>query len=108
MLLTKKIRDLMASQRKSTRRIIDASRSVYMLDLARGSSHIASAMSVAPQRTAIDEVMREFGQRHTGGDLCGFLQLLAEDLEKRGKVASAAKVRDLVRTARRQRPSRCG
>lgn len=77
-----------------------------MLDLARGSSHIGSAISVASQRIAIDAVIREFGQRHTGGDLHGFLHLLAEDLEKRGKSVPAAAVRDLVPTVRPKRPSR--
>lgn len=97
----------MASQRNSTRQPIDSSRSIYMLDLARGSSHVASATFVASQRIAIDETIREFGQRHTRGNLHAFLQLLADDLEKRGKPAPAATVRDLVHVARPRQPAPC-
>ncbi|MGF6768736.1 hypothetical protein P3T18_001206 [Paraburkholderia sp. GAS199] len=92
----------MASQRKSTRQPIDSARSIYRLYIARGSSHISSAMSIASQRAAIDEVIRKFRQRHTGGDLRGILQLLAEDLEKRGKATAATTVRDFVHVARPQ------
>ncbi|HEX7909166.1 MAG TPA: hypothetical protein VF534_13925 [Paraburkholderia sp.] len=96
MLSISKMGGPMTSPRKLKRQYLDFSRSIYMLDLARGNSHIASAISVASQRTAIDEVIHEFGQRRTHGDLNSFLQLLAEDLEKRGKAAPAATVRDMV------------
>ncbi|WP_049782461.1 hypothetical protein [Paraburkholderia xenovorans] len=86
----------MAHQRKPKRQNPHSYRSIYMLDLARGSSHIASALSAVSQHAAIDEVISEFRQRHTDGDLYGFLQLLAENLEKRGKAVPAATVRDMA------------
>ncbi|SDR54180.1 hypothetical protein SAMN05443245_7370 [Paraburkholderia fungorum] len=67
-----------------------------MLDLARGGSHIGSALSEASQRAAIDDALKEFRQRHTNGDVDGFLNLLAEELEKRGRTGAARLVRAIA------------
>ncbi|WP_253189918.1 hypothetical protein [Paraburkholderia fungorum] len=64
-----------------------------MLDLARGGSHISSALTEVSQRAAITDALKEFHGRHKRGDLDVFLHLLAEELEKRGKAAAAAIVR---------------
>lgn len=67
-------------------------RSVYLMEVARGSSHIASTLSAATQRIAIAEVLHEFQLQHGADRLAVFRDLLAESLEKRGHQSAAQAV----------------
>jgi hypothetical protein len=58
-------------------------RSAYLMELARGSSYIASTLTPATQRAAIEEVLQEFRAQHGAEKLFIFRELLAESLEKR-------------------------
>lgn len=68
-------------------------RVTYMTDLARGGSHIASAISAPSQHAAIADVIMEFRERHTTGNVPIFLELLEEELLRRGALAAAALVK---------------
>ncbi|MEW9580380.1 hypothetical protein ABQJ48_02040 [Paraburkholderia sp. DGU8] len=67
-------------------------KSVYLVELARGSSHIASTLSPQTQRIAITEVMDEFRARYGADKLVVFRELLAESLEKRNEPSAAQAV----------------
>lgn len=67
-------------------------RSIYLIELARGSSHIASTLSPQTQRIAIAEVMDEFREQHGADKLVVFRELLAESLEKRNEPSAAQAV----------------
>jgi hypothetical protein len=67
-------------------------RSVYLIELARGSSHIASTLSPQTQRIAITEVMDEFRAQYGADKLVVFRELLAESLEKRSEPSAAQAV----------------
>ncbi|CAM2164091.1 conserved hypothetical protein [Paraburkholderia sacchari] len=68
--------------------------SVWLLELARGASHIASMLSAETLEAAVHEVMQEFVAAQGGEELDAFCWLLAERLEKRGCAAGAARVRE--------------
>lgn len=67
-------------------------RSTYLVDLARGSSFIASTLTPATQRAAIAEVLEEFRTQHGVEKLLIFRELLAESLEKRQNPLAAQAV----------------
>jgi hypothetical protein len=67
-------------------------RSVYVMELARGSSHIASTLSPQTQHIAIAEILDEFCTRHGADKLVIFRELLAESLEKRNQPIAAQAV----------------
>ncbi|MCG5071924.1 hypothetical protein [Paraburkholderia tagetis] len=67
--------------------------SAWLIELARGASHIASVLSAATLEAAVHEVMQEFVAAQGSAELDAFCWLLAERLEKRGCVAGAAKAR---------------
>ncbi|MFL9960873.1 hypothetical protein PQR02_07035 [Paraburkholderia sediminicola] len=67
-------------------------RSVYLIELARGSSHIASTLSPQTQRIAIAEVLDEFHRQYGADKLIIFRELLAESLEKRNQPIAAQAV----------------
>jgi hypothetical protein len=67
-------------------------RSVYLMELARGSSHIASTLSSQTQRIAIAEVLEGFCTHHGADKLVIFRELLAESLEKRNQPIAAQAV----------------
>ncbi len=73
-----------------------AYRRLYMAELARGGSYIASTLSDASERAAVLDVMREFSDRHGNKDLAVFMELLAQRLEERNRPAAASVVRRLV------------
>ena len=59
-------------------------RVTYMLELARGSSHIASTRKAETLNRAIAEVLNGFCQVHGLQALGVFRELLALDVEQRG------------------------
>jgi hypothetical protein len=65
----------------------------YSVELARGSSHIASTRSSATLNAAVDEVLRAFVTLHGAADSPIFLELLAVRLEMRGFPVAAVIVR---------------
>lgn len=65
----------------------------YDLELARGSSHIASTLTAATLNAAVTEVVDDFVQRHGKYELSVFLKLLAVRLGERQKSAAASVVR---------------
>jgi hypothetical protein len=67
-------------------------RSIYLMELARGSSHIASTRSLATQRVAIAEVFHEFRLQHGADNLLIFRDLLAESLKERDSPSAAQAV----------------
>jgi hypothetical protein len=69
-------------------------RSIYVVELARGSSHIASTLSPASQHAAIAEVLREFTLQYGSDMLPVFRELLAESLGDRGNTSAAQAVSD--------------
>jgi hypothetical protein len=71
-------------------------RSIYLLELARGSSYISSALGAASQHAAIAEVLREFGLRHGNDKVPLFRDLLAESLEDRDNLDAARAVLSFV------------
>ena len=74
----------MRNGRKSARETEKAlCRSTYMMELARGSSYIASTLTPATQRAAIAEVLNEFREQHGADTLLIFRDLLAESLKDR-------------------------
>lgn len=66
----------------------------YPVELARGSSHIASTLTDGTRRSAIDEVLDEFAACHGADKLEIFRELLAESLAKRGQGDAARAVLD--------------
>ncbi|WP_434716997.1 hypothetical protein P5X00_32515 [Paraburkholderia sp. A2RO-4L] len=68
--------------------------SVWLLELARGASHIASMLSAETLDAAVREVMQEFVAAQGSAELDTFCWLLAERLEKRECAAGAARVRE--------------
>jgi hypothetical protein len=67
-------------------------RSTYLLELARGSSHISSTLGADSQHAAIAEVLREFGLKYGKDKLPVFRDLLAESLEDRDNPDAARAV----------------
>ncbi|MFM0035551.1 hypothetical protein PQQ53_13365 [Paraburkholderia strydomiana] len=67
-------------------------RSIYQIELARGSSYIASTRSPATQRIAIAEVFQEFHLRYGPDTANIFRELLAESLRRRGDPPAAQAV----------------
>ena len=72
-------------------------RILYMLELARGSSHISSTRSPPTLRSAIAEVLGEFCEAHGSRSLGVFIELLARDIEQRGNQGAAIAVRCFAR-----------
>lgn len=73
-----------------------ACRQLYMAELARGGSYIASTLSVTSERAAVLDVVREFCGRHGSNDLAVFMELLAQILEGRNRPTAASVIRRLV------------
>ncbi|MFM0554406.1 hypothetical protein P0D69_26000 [Paraburkholderia sediminicola] len=67
-------------------------RSTYMMDLARGSSYIASTLTPATQQAAIAEVLDGFRAQHGADRLLIFRDLLAESLKNRKDTLAAQAV----------------
>ncbi|CAB3650269.1 hypothetical protein LMG24238_01102 [Paraburkholderia sediminicola] len=68
-------------------------RMTYMLELARGSSHIASTRKPETLTGAIAEVLEGFCKLHGVSGLCVFREVLAQDVERRGNLGAASAVR---------------
>jgi hypothetical protein len=68
-------------------------RMTYMLELARGSSHIASTRKPETRDRAIADVLEEFRKVHGAQALDVFRELLAQDTERRGHAEAGAAVR---------------
>ena len=85
--------DMTKSQRVP--RDLDAFRyeAVYLLELARGSSHIASTLSAPSMSKAVSEVMNDFIAQRGREALEIFRELLATRLQKRDCAAGAEMVR---------------
>lgn len=73
-----------------------ACRQLYMAELARGGSYIASTLSVTSERAAVLDVVREFCGRYGSNDLTVFMELLAQVLEGRNRATAANVIRRLV------------
>jgi hypothetical protein len=69
------------------------SRVLYMLELARGSSHISSTRSPDTLNVAISEVLNEFVDLYGADELEIFQELLALEIEQRGNSNAAQSVR---------------
>lgn len=67
-------------------------RSIYQIELARGSSYIASTLTPATQQAAIAEVLNEFRAQHGADRLLIFRDLLAESLKNRKDTLAAEAV----------------
>ncbi|CAB3776069.1 hypothetical protein [Paraburkholderia fynbosensis] len=67
-------------------------KSIYQIELARGSSYIASTCSPATQRIAITEVFQEFHLRYGPDTVSIFRELLAESLRQRNNLPAAQAV----------------
>lgn len=72
-------------------------RLVYMLELARGGSHIASTRRPETLSLAITEVIGGFHLLHSHHATAIFRELLAQDLEARGYNSAASAVRDFLK-----------
>jgi hypothetical protein len=68
-------------------------RTAYMAELARGSSHISSALSEKSREDAITDITAAFITTYGRTDLLVFVGLLAAALDERGSTAAAAAVR---------------
>lgn len=73
-----------------------AYRQLYMAELARACSHIASTLGPDSRNRAIAEVVNDFSRNSTGNVLA-YLQLIADDLKKRQATEAAQAVLDFVR-----------
>ncbi|HTR07335.1 MAG TPA: hypothetical protein VMJ11_11915 [Paraburkholderia sp.] len=73
-----------------------AYRQLYMAELARGGSYIASTLSDASERAAVLDVVKEFCGRYGSRDLAVFMELLAQTLEGRNRPAAASAIRRFV------------
>ncbi|WP_258875548.1 hypothetical protein [Paraburkholderia sp. BL27I4N3] len=83
----------MRNGRKSAREADKAlCRSTYMMELARGSSYIASTLTPITQRTAIAEVLNGFREQHGADTALIFRDLLAESLKNRKDALAAEAV----------------
>jgi hypothetical protein len=69
------------------------------VELARGSSHIASTLSPRSLREAVAEVMNEFAKLHGVDNHPGFRKLLADSLERRKNPKAATAVKHFDATA---------
>jgi hypothetical protein len=69
-----------------------SARLAYVLELARGSSHISSTLSRETERRAIAETLTEFCQLYGEKEAAVFQKLLADELRQRGKRDAAAAV----------------
>ncbi|WP_180970357.1 hypothetical protein [Burkholderia sp. WAC0059] len=76
----------------------------YSLELARGSSHIASTLTPLSLADAVDEVRNAFVAAYGEDDLAAFLELLAERLDKRTAREAATAVRRAAAPERRRAP----
>jgi hypothetical protein len=84
----------------------------YSIELARGSSHIASTLGLDSLRAAVAESMDDFLQRNGTDDLAIFLEVLADRLDKRHASDAASLVRQFCQERLRvgpahRRQSRC-
>ncbi|CAB3788463.1 hypothetical protein LMG28688_02694 [Paraburkholderia caffeinitolerans] len=87
----------MEMKKGNSRRVASAAcRQLYMAELARGGSYIASTLSVTSERAAVLDVVREFCGRYGSNDLTVFMELLAQVLEGRNRAAAANVIRRLV------------
>jgi hypothetical protein len=71
-------------------------RVAYMLELARGGSHIASTRSPETLNCAVAEVLNGFSRVYGSQALGVFIELLALDVEHRGNINAALAVRRLT------------
>lgn len=71
---------------------------LYVVELARGSSHIASTLTSATLQVAVAEVMNEFVQQYGKETLSVFRELLADRLDERQSPEAASAVRRFGRT----------
>ncbi len=67
-------------------------RALYMLELARGRSHVSSTLSPATRNRAIEEALGEFRELYGKREETLFQKLLADDLHRRGKGDAATAV----------------
>lgn len=65
---------------------------LYMAQIARASSHIASTLSENSRYAAIAEAVTEFREHNPEADLSVFLELLADNIRERHGVEIAASV----------------
>lgn len=86
----------MPSKRNTRTKDLAAYHFIYMADIARGGSHIASTLSATSQQSAIDEVIRDFCVHNAPDNLHLFLELVAENLERRGAMRAAVMVREKI------------
>jgi len=84
-----------SSRLKATRSLIETR---YTLELARGSSVIASTLTRSSLMQAIGETLSAFVANHGTGDLDGFVLVLSERLIQRDR-ADAAEMIDNWRPA---------
>ena len=75
-----------SSRLKSTRSLIETR---YTLELARGSSVIASTLTRSSLMQAIGETLSAFVANHGTGDLDGFVLVLSERLIQRDRADAA-------------------
>jgi hypothetical protein len=73
-------------------------RVAYVLELARGGSHIASTRSLATANSAIEEVLNGFCQTYGLQVLPVFQALLALEVDKRGNKNASEAVRCFERS----------
>jgi hypothetical protein len=69
-------------------------RATYVMELARGASHINSTLTPETCKRAIAEIFAEFGELHGNRELGLFQKLLVEDLHRRGNRDAASAVAD--------------
>ncbi|SHK96187.1 hypothetical protein [Paraburkholderia terricola] len=69
-------------------------RMIYMLELARGCSHIASMLTAESEQRAITDTLEEFLRLYGVKETTLFQELLADDLHRREKTAAASAVRN--------------
>ncbi|MGQ7932381.1 hypothetical protein [Paraburkholderia sp. D1E] len=74
----------MAQVKTGNSAIVNA-RAAYVLELARGCSHIGSTLTPDTRERAIAEVLVEFRELYGERELVLFQKLLIEDLQRRGK-----------------------
>ncbi|WP_025600014.1 hypothetical protein [Burkholderia sp. WSM2230] len=77
---------------KSGGAAVASARLAYLLELARGSSHISSTLTPESERRAIVETLTEFCELYGQAQVALFQQLLAEELRQRGKRDTAGTV----------------
>jgi hypothetical protein len=72
----------------------------YEMDLARGSSHIASMLYPESIHVAVKETVLLFEARHGRDDLKTFLHALIKKLEQRGKPEAVKVLQDFIKRGR--------